>query len=95
MRKKDIIIGFVIGLLISTIGVLLFTLFISLKLNLTLDQALEQGLSTKLLGKRASVGVLLNLPVFYFFLKKRKDRIAQGILMSIFIVALVFIFTLF
>jgi len=94
MRRKDIIIGFIIGLLVSIIGIILFTAFIGMKLNLTFDEIIDQGLSTKMLGKRASIGALLNLPVFYFFLSKKKDKIAQGILMSLLIVALVFIMTL-
>ena len=94
MRKKEILIGFIIGLLVSTIGVVLFTLFVGIKLNLTSDQIIEQGLSTRMIGKRASMGALLNLPVFYFFLRKRKDNIAQGILMSLLIVALIFIIRL-
>ncbi len=94
MHKKDIIIGFIIGIIVSTIGLILFTAFIGAKLNLNIDQIIEQGLSSKLLAKRASIGALLNLPVFYFFLNKRKDKIAQGILMSLLIVALVFIITM-
>lgn len=94
MHKKDIIIGFLIGVLVSIIGITLFSVFIGINLNLPFEQTLNQGLSTKLLGKRASIGALLNLPVFYYFLNKRKDKIAQGILMSLLIVALVIIMTL-
>jgi len=79
---------------VSTIGLTLFTIFIGMKLNLTFDELVDQGLSTQMLGKRASIGALLNLPVFYFFLSKKKDRIAQGILISLLIVAFVFILTL-
>ncbi len=95
MHKKDIIKGFVIGVLVSTLGIALFTAYIGMKLNLSLAETIDRGLSTKLLGKRASIGALLNLPVFYFFLSKKKDRIAQGILMSLLIVAFIFIITLF
>jgi len=94
MYKKDIFKGFVFGILISAIGTVIFTAFIGLNLNLTFKQTLEQGFSTKLLGKRISLGALLNLPLFYFFLNKKKDKIAQGILMSLLVVSLVFIITL-
>lgn len=94
MYKKQIITGFLVGLFFSIIGTILFTLFVGFKLGLDLNETLSQGFSTKLLSKRASMGALLNLPVFYYFINKKKDRIAQGILMSVLIVALIFIITM-
>jgi len=91
MNKKTITIGFVIGLLTTFIGISIYTLIIGLKLDLSTQEIINKILSTSVLGKRASIGVLLNLPVFYYFLNKKKENYAKGILMAIVIVAIIFI----
>lgn len=91
MDKKAVIIGFVIGLITTFVGVSLYTMFIGIKLDLTTNEITAKILSSNVLGKRASIGVLLNLPVFYYFLNKKKEDRAKGVLMAIVLVAIVFI----
>ncbi len=91
MNKKAIIIGFVIGLATTFVGVSLYTVFIGIKLDLTANEIINKILSSSVLGKRASIGVLLNLPVFYYFLNKKKEDFAKGVLMAIVLVAVIFI----
>jgi hypothetical protein len=92
MNKKAIAIGFVIGLITTFIGVIIYTLFIGIKLDLTTQEIANRICSTSVLGKRASIGVLLNLPVFYYLLNKNKEDYAKGLLIAIVLVALIFIF---
>lgn len=91
MNKKAIIFGFLIGIVTTFIGVSIYTFFIGLKLDLSFQEIINRILSTSVLGKRASIGVLLNLPVFYYFLNKKKEDFAKGILIAIVLVALIFI----
>ena len=37
------------------------------------------------------IGILLNLPVFYYFLNKKKEDYSKGVLIAIVLVALIFI----
>lgn len=91
MINKNVIFGFIIGLLTTLIGVVLFTLFIGLQLELTTELILDKITSTSALGKRASIGVLLNIPIVYFFLNKQKEDHAKGVIMAIILVAIIFI----
>ena len=91
MNKKAIIFGFLIGIVTTFIGISIYTFFIGLKLDLSFQEIINRILSTSVLGKRASIGVLFNLPVFYYFLNKKKEDFAKGILIAIVLVALIFI----
>jgi len=91
MNKKAIIFGFLIGLATTFIGISIYTFIIGLSLDLSLQDITNRIVSTSVLGKRASIGVLLNLPVFYFFLNKKKEDYAKGVLLAIVLVALIFI----
>lgn len=95
MTKKAIIIGFVIGLITTFIGITIYTIIIGLNLDLSFQDITNKIFSTRVLGKRASIGVLLNLPVFYYFLNQKKEDHAKGVLIAIVLVALVFILTKF
>ncbi|WP_299885452.1 hypothetical protein [uncultured Lacinutrix sp.] len=95
MNKKAIIIGFVIGLITTFIGISIYTLFIGIKLDISMSEIANKIVSTSVLGKRASIGVLLNLPVFYYFLNKKKEDYAKGVLIAIVIIAIIFIINKF
>lgn len=95
MNKKAIAIGLVIGLITTFIGITIYTVFIGLKLHLSTSDIINKILSTSVLGKRASIGVLLNLPVFYYFLNKKKENHAKGVLIAIVLVALIFMLSKF
>lgn len=95
MNKKEILFGFIIGIITTVIGVIVYTIFIGMQVGLDTDQIIDKITSTTILGKRASIGVLLNLPVFYLFLNKGKEEIAKGVLAAIIVVALIFILSKF
>lgn len=93
MKSKELIIGLVIGLLASIIG-LLITLLIFGKGNSmsdSLDIAINNGVLTKLM----SMGAILNLGVFFFFLKQNKDLRAKGVLIATVTVAVITIIVRF
>lgn len=95
MNKKAIIIGFLIGLITTFIGISIYTLIIGLNLGLSIQDITNKIISTSVLGKRASIGILLNLPVVYYFLNKKKEDTAKGVIIAIVLVALIFILNKF
>ncbi|WP_411766513.1 hypothetical protein [Winogradskyella sp. A3E31] len=95
MIRKEVIVGFVVGLLSAFIGIILFDIIIGYFNDLSLSESLNRAWSTRLLGKRVSIGALINLPVFYFFLNKKKDYHARGVLMATIMIAVIFIINKF
>lgn len=91
MNKKVIVIGFVIGLLTTFIGVTIYTLYIHIKFDLSFQDITSKIVSINTIGKRAGIGVLLNLPVFYYFLHQKKEDYSKGVLIAIVLVTLIFI----
>ena len=90
--KKEIFIGFLVGLLATTFGVFVFLEFFSDQdLATTIDYVIEGKLQAKVL----TLGALANFFVFFIFLKKKQIYRARGVLLESILVALaVFTFTL-
>ncbi len=87
--KKEIFIGFLIGLLATSIG---FYLYVELALNGTFEEALAVIHEKKLYGKVLSIAAIANLITFFIFIKKRQDYRARGVLLATFLIAfLIFI----
>ena len=89
--KKQILIGFIAGIISAIIGILLFDIVIGLYNGDAIMDILERSRSARFLGKRVSIGALINLPVFYFFLNKKKEYHARGVLIATMIIAVIFI----
>jgi hypothetical protein len=87
MNKKEILIGFLVGLVATVFG-LVFAIQIFGKSDDWSDvirQAISEGFLTKLM----SIGALLNLGTFFLFLKKNKDNRAKGVLIATILVFIV------
>ena len=87
MKHKELIIGFIIGLLASIIG-LLIVLLIFGKGN-TMSDSLDIAITNKVLTKLVSMGAILNLGAFFLFLKQKKDSRAKGVLIATIVVAVI------
>ena len=83
MIRKEIFIGFLVGFASNAIGICLFSLFVNGEIAKTLAAAHEK----KVLGSFVVVGALLNLFIFFGFIRKRSDYKARGVLMATIIVA--------
>ncbi len=80
MNKKDILIGFIVGLIAALFG-FVFAIQIFGKSDdwgTVIQQAIAQGHLTKLV----SIGALLNLGTFFLFIKKNQDQRAKGVLIA-------------
>lgn len=85
-RHKEILIGFVAGLIANAIGIVLYVLIFS-KYNIetTLQDAYYKGYLGSLIG----LGGLLDLAAFFAFLRLKRDERARGVLMASFVLAMV------
>ena len=87
MTKKDILIGFAVGIVANAIGLIIATLLFGPGTGIAdgLSKAVSQGFLTKLI----SIGALLNLGAFFLFISKNQDLKARGVLIATVFVAVV------
>ncbi|RNC84120.1 MAG: hypothetical protein ED556_11710 [Winogradskyella sp.] len=90
-HRKDIILGFIIGIISVLIGIFIFDLCIGLYKGSSFTRIIDRSFSTILLEKRASIGALINLPLFYLFLNKKMDNYAKGVLLATILVGIIFV----
>lgn len=87
MIKKEIFIGFLVGVIANTVGFIIAILLFGNGEDLTtvFRQSLAQGFFSKLV----SMGAILNLVVFFVFLKLKRDYRARGVILATITVTLV------
>lgn len=89
MHKKELLIGFVVGIIANTIGTLLYILLFSdLGIKETFDAAIQQGH----IGSLLALGAILNLIAFFLFLRIRRDNRAKGVLIATLLTALLILY---
>lgn len=84
MKKTDLLIGFLIGIISTFIGSYLF-----LKSQTEYD-LIEDFLVIKsegILGKVVALGAVLNILIFFILLKKNKELMARGVVLATIILA--------
>ncbi|GAA3509077.1 hypothetical protein GCM10022393_21540 [Aquimarina addita] len=79
MIKKEILIGFLIGVLSNSVGILLYILLFS-KMGIT--ETIKAAQLNGFLGSLIALGAILNLLVFFLFLKQNKPYRARGVLLA-------------
>lgn len=87
--KKELLIGFAVGIIANTIGTLLYILLFSdFGIVETFEAAVQQGH----VGSLLALGAILNLIAFFAFLKIRRDQRAKGVLIATLLTALVILY---
>jgi hypothetical protein len=90
--KKEILIGFLVGILATAFGCFIFIEFFSMfDFYKSLDLIKEGSLE----GKVLVLGALANFFVFFTFLKKKQIYRARGVLMETFFVAILVLYLTF
>lgn len=85
-NKKEIIIGFIVGIIANTFGTLLYImLFSDLGIVETFNAAIDQGH----IGSLLALGAILNLVAFFGFLRIKRDQRAKGVMLATLVTALV------
>lgn len=89
MNKKEILIGFAVGVIANTIGTILYILLFSeMGIVETFEAAIQQGH----LGSILALGAILNLVAFFGFLRIRRDERAKGVLIATIFTALIILY---
>jgi len=89
MNKKEILIGFAVGVIANALGTILYILLFSeMGLKETFEAAIQQGH----LGSILALGAILNLVAFFAFLRIRRDERAKGVLIATIFTALIILY---
>ncbi|RZO99742.1 MAG: hypothetical protein EVA45_03840 [Flavobacteriales bacterium] len=78
-KKKEVVKGVFFALLSSLSGLVLAILFLSE--NDSIIESLKNSYYENFLGKLISLGAILNVLVFFVFIKKNQDQRAKGVLL--------------
>lgn len=87
--KKEILIGFLVGLVATSFGCFIFIEFFS---KFDFYKSLELIREGNLEGKVLVLGAIANFFVFFTFLKKKQIYRARGVLMETFFIAIIVLF---
>ncbi|MFS4455046.1 hypothetical protein [Maribacter sp. 2304DJ31-5] len=88
-NKKELAIGFLVGLIANIMGTLLYILLFSdLNILETYTAAVEQGH----VGSLLALGAILNLLAFFGFLRIKRDQRAKGVLIATLLTALAILY---
>jgi len=92
--KKEIIIGMLTGLFANAAGLILAATLLGNGEDFV--NVIKVAAAEGFLGKLISLGAILNLLVFFVFIRKKQDYRARGVLLiTVFIAVFTFIFKLY
>ena len=93
MNKKEILLGIFSGLLANIAGTILsvIILFQEIKVSNIL-RILSNSISDNFITKLISLGAVMNLIVFFVFLRNDYEEKARGVLVATFIIAILTIY---
>ena len=89
MDKKSIITGAIIGIVSNTTGLFIVG-FLTAKMAGRSEsglQVVEAAILENFIGKLISLGAILNLICFFYFIRKQKDSHAAGVLIATILIA--------
>ena len=85
MIKKEVFIGFAVGLIANVIGLVIAILLFGHGEHI--ETALRASISQGFFGKLVSIGAILNLIAFFLFIKLKRDYRARGVILATVLVA--------
>lgn len=87
--KKEILIGFIVGIIANTLGTLLYILIFS---DLSIAETFEAAVNQEHVGSLLALGAILNLVAFFGFLKIKRDNRAKGVLIATILTAFLILY---
>ena len=90
--KKEILIGFLIGLVATAFGFYIYVEFVS---SYSFEETLKILDEGNLYGKVLGLAAIPNLFVFFIFLKKKQELRARGVLLACIVIALMILVSKF
>jgi len=88
-RKKEVLIGIVVGVIATCIGMFFYSLYSASASNLKQETAIKVFIEQGKLGHLISMGAILNLIAFFIFIKRKQDYRARGVLMATIFTAII------
>jgi hypothetical protein len=89
MNKKDIVVGFALGIIGCILGIFLFLFFFT---DLNFINGIQSMKSEGKLGKLITLGAILDLVAFGILLKMNKEFMARGVVLAVICIAILTIF---
>lgn len=89
MNKKDILTGFLIGILASFVGMFLY---ITLALHTDFLAGIQSMKNQGQLGKIVTLGSILDLVAFGILLKMNKELMARGVVLAVIVLTIITLF---
>jgi hypothetical protein len=90
--KKEILIGFIVGIIANISGTYLYIYFFS---ENDLENTLQMAQQQSILGSLIALGAIFNLLVFFVFLKKKQYYKARGVVLATVFAAIIILITKF
>jgi len=87
--KKELLIGFAVGIIENSVGTLLYILMFS---DFGIVETFESAVTQGHVGSLLALGAILNLIAFFGFLKIRRDQRAKGVLIATILTAMVILY---
>lgn len=87
--KKEILIGFIVGIIANTFGTLLYIILFS---DLGIVETFKAAVAQEHIGSLLALGAILNLVAFFGFLRIKRDYRARGVMIATILTALVILY---
>lgn len=87
--KKEIIIGFLVGVIANVLGVILYILIFS---DLGIIETYNAAVEMERVGSILALGAILNLVAFFLFMRIRRDHRAKGVMIATILTALLILY---
>ena len=88
-RRKEVIIGFLVGLIANSFGTLLYILIFS---DLGVVETFQAAITQGHLGRLLALGAILNLVAFFGFLRIKREHRARGVMIATLLTTLIILF---
>lgn len=92
IHVKEILIGFIVGILANAAGIYLYIFFF---LGSEVEEALRASVENESIGSLIALGAILNFLAFFVFLKKKQIYRARGVIMATIVAALAILISKF
>ena len=93
MNKKEFLVGLFSGFLANTVGAILTVVLLFQEVKISnISKIISDSISDNYVTKLISLGAIINLFVFFVFLKYNYDERARGVLVATFIMAILTIY---
>ncbi|WP_228850557.1 hypothetical protein [Aegicerativicinus sediminis] len=87
MIKKDILIGLIAGFIANTVGLFFAAWLLGDKSDVI--GSIKTSLVEDFFGKLVSIGAVFNLLLFFYFLRRKKDYKARGVVLATLLIAII------